>query len=167
MGAKVVHFRKACNKSKYNFNGCDTYICTMHNLPLPAADLIPQQVPFQCIDTLIQCNEDETRATFRVPDNHVLCFGGILSESALIEVMAQTAAASSGYHQMVTGDAVRRGFIGAVKNVKISATAKAGDEIEAVIRPLHQVGPASIVVAEVYLSAQQIASCELTIFTEN
>lgn len=139
----------------------------MYSLPLPAVNLIPQQVPFQCIDTLIQCNEEETRSAFRVPENHVLCFDGLFSELALIEVMAQTAAASSGYRKMITGDAVRRGFIGAVKNVKIEALVRSGDEIEASTRPLHQVGAASIVVGTVYLKGQLIASCELTIFTEN
>lgn len=139
----------------------------MHQLPMPAADLIPQKAPFQCIDSILTCNESETRTSFRIPGNHVLCFEGVLCESALIEVMAQTAAASSGFHQLVSGNGVRRGFIGAVKNIKIHAITRAGDELEATIQPLHQVGSASIVTGAVYLKGQQVASCELTIFTEN
>lgn len=134
------------------------------SLPMPATDLLPQKPPFQLVDTLLMANADGIRTGFTVPQIHPLLHEGLLSEAGLIENMAQTAAAGSGYQCAQRQVAVPVGYIGAIKNLSIHALPAIGHSIETTVRTLHEVGNASIVAAECRLAEQLIASCELTIF---
>ncbi len=138
----------------------------MGTFPQAAKDFIPQQYPFQCIDDIVECDEEKTICTFRIPENHVMFDADGLSEQALLEVMAQTAAAGAGFRAQSLGQGIQKGFIGAIKHIQIQQRPPARALIRAEVRPLHQIGQASIVQAKTFLGELEIASCELTIFVE-
>lgn len=96
-----------------------------------------------------------------------MCDADGLSEQALLEVMAQTAAAGAGYRAQSLGLGSQKGFIGAIKHIQIQQRPRAQALIHSEVRPLHQIGQASIVQAKTFLGGLEIASCELTIFVEN
>lgn len=133
--------------------------------PVPAAPLIPQAAPFLLVDTLISATPEETHTSFTIPENHVLVENGVLSESGLVENMAQSAAAGMGFLNR-SGGAPKTGFIGALKNLMIHSLPQAGALLNTTVAFRHQVMSASIVFAEVYVQEVLIASCELKIFIQ-
>lgn len=139
----------------------------MITLPCSATNFLPQQHPFQLVDTLLEAGPQTMRASFTVPANHVMVFDGYLSEGGLIEHMAQTAAAATGYISAVENKPVPVGFIGAIKKVQINRCPLVGQTIEAVLETRNQIGQASIVYARVFLQTLCIAEAELTIFLQS
>lgn len=133
-------------------------------LPMPAGDLLPQKTPFQLVDILVSASPEHIQTSFTIPAQHPLLWNGQLSEAGLIEHMAQSAAAGSGYACALRQVAVPVGYIGAIKHLKIVDLPHTGQLLETSVRPLHQVGNASIVSAECRMGELLLASCELTIF---
>lgn len=133
--------------------------------PVPAADLIPQAAPFVLVSLLLSATPLETKTTFDIPEAHVLVEDGFLSESGLVENMAQSAAAGMGFLNRSEG-APKTGFIGALKNLSVLELPPAGATIRTTVVFRNQVLNASIVFAEAFLDAVLIASCELKIFVQ-
>lgn len=131
--------------------------------PVPAAPLIPQAAPFILVDDLIAATPEETRTTFLIPETHVLVENGMMSESGLVENMAQSAAAGMGFLNRSEGSP-KTGFIGAVKNLEILTFPPVGTLLHTKVTFRHQVMNASIVFAEIFVEELLIASCELKIF---
>jgi len=136
-------------------------------LPQNAEHLLPQKFPFQLIDTLTESSEAFIKTTFNVPEVHVLVDKSYLCEGGLIENVAQSAAAGTGYYYTSQGKGVPIGYIGAVKNVLIHRLPKAGDQLHTELVTMNQIGNASIVKGTIFLEKEIIASCELTIFVAN
>jgi len=132
---------------------------------LPAEKYIPQAPPFVLVSTIITATTQETQTTFLIPENHLLVEGGFLSESGLVENMAQSAAAGMGYLNRENGSP-QTGFIGALKGLMIHSLPPVGATIRTVVSFRHQVLQASVVFAEVFLEEELMASCELKIFIQ-
>lgn len=135
--------------------------------PMNASELIPQKAPFQFIDELLEVSEQKTISQFVIKQNTSLVENEKLSENALLEIMAQTAAASSGFVHQMKNEAIPNGFIGAIKHIVINQIAKIGDVLKTEIVPKNSIGNASIVEGKIFLENNLIASCELTIFVSN
>jgi 3-hydroxymyristoyl/3-hydroxydecanoyl-(acyl carrier protein) dehydratase len=135
-------------------------------LPLSAKSLLPQQPPFQMVDTLVQAEEGFYATTFTVMSQNVMCTKGYFTEGGLIENMAQTAACGTGYVHSSQGKPVPVGYIGAIKHVHIKRNPHEGESLSTEVRILNQIGGASIAKAEVHCEEELIASCELTIFIQ-
>lgn len=104
------------------------------------------------------------RAAFTVPEQHVLCTDGFLSEGGLLENMAQTAAAGTGYWASLQASPPPVGYIGAIKRISILRKARAGECLQTTVRITNRVGQASIAQASLQCGDESLASCELTIF---
>jgi len=133
-------------------------------LPQSAADLLPQKFPFQMIDTLLQSDETIIKTSFTIKDDNVLVSNGTFTEGGLIENIAQSAAAGTGYYYTSQDKKVPIGYIGAVKNVSIRQVPKVGSYLETELKTLHHIGNANVVEGKIFLHKELIASCELTIF---
>jgi 3-hydroxymyristoyl/3-hydroxydecanoyl-(acyl carrier protein) dehydratase len=133
-------------------------------LPVSTSDLLPQQFPFQMVDTLIEANEMSIKTNFTVLEDNVLVSDSYFTEGGLIENMAQSAAAGTGYYFREKGEKNPIGYIGAVKNVSIVKCPQVHSFIETEITTLHQIGNATIVQGKIFFEKEVIASCELTIF---
>jgi 3-hydroxyacyl-[acyl-carrier-protein] dehydratase len=93
--------------------------------------IIPQRAPFVMIDSLLDANETGFNSNFEITSENLFLENGILSESSLIENIAQTCAAGFGYlNSLIEGGEPKLGFIGAVTQVQVENTAKLNDLIE-------------------------------------
>lgn len=127
------------------------------------ADYIPQAQPMVMIDCLLENNDKNTKTSLTVSKNNIFCIDGIFRESGLIENMAQTAAARSGYFAKENKQKVRTGFIGAVKNLKIEKMPSCGDTIITELTSDYEFDNFSMVSAKIFLDNKIIASCEMKI----
>jgi predicted hotdog family 3-hydroxylacyl-ACP dehydratase len=123
---------------------------------------IPQKPPMVMVDRLVEIADKTTVTSFKICEDNVFCVAGEFREPGLIENMAQTAAAGVGSR---TGNTeAPLGFIGGIRNLKIDALPKVGQEIITRITVLHEVFDATIVQGEIFLENIMIAGCELKIF---
>lgn len=145
-------------------------------LPRDVSDLLPQKSPFKMVDLLHEATETFTRTSFTILSDNVMVDAGLLTEGGMIENMAQSAAAGSGYFfSMAAHDThsetnsskeIPIGYIGAVKNVSILKQPAVGNEISTELLSKHKIGKASIVDAKIFFQKELLGSCELTIFVQ-
>ncbi len=133
-------------------------------LPVSVKDLLPQQFPFQMTDWLTAASESEYASRFTLRPDNILLQDTVFSAGGLVENMAQTAAAGTGYYFTSRGLPVPVGFIGAVKHLQIHRLPRSGDDLQTKVTIKNQIGQASIAAAEVRLGNELLAQCELTIF---
>ncbi len=127
---------------------------------------IPQAAPFEMIDELLQATTAETQTQFTIREGHLFVEDGFFTEPGLIENMAQTAAAGTGWKAAQEKKPAPVGFIGAVKNFEVSELPRIGDTIVSTVIMQHQVMNAHIVQGTVSLNNKIIASAEFKIFLQ-
>lgn len=127
---------------------------------------IPQAAPFVMIDEIVLANEQQTTTTFRIPEEHLFVSEGYFTEPGLIENMAQTAAAGTGYMAAQQHAAPPVGFIGQVKQLEILALPKVGEQITTTTTNVQQVMNAFIVNGVIHSGDTLIARAEYKIFLQ-
>mgnify|MGYP000926596639 CR=1 FL=1 len=135
-------------------------------LPRDVTDLLPQKKPFKMVDTLIFADAKRIQTSFTIQPDNVLVDDGVFTEGGMIENMAQSAAAGTGYFFTSQNKEVPIGYIGALKNVQVWHRAQIGDTIETELETLHTIGNATIVSGKIFFQKELFASCELTIFVQ-
>lgn len=129
-----------------------------------AQSYIPQRSPFVMIGTLISADETHTKTSFDIKADNLFVTDGRFSESGLVENMAQTAGAGTGYMIQQRGDATPIGFIAALKNVNIISLPLVDDTIVTEINFLQNLLGFHLVKGKVTIGEQEIANCEFKIF---
>lgn len=127
---------------------------------------IPQRPPFVMIDTLIKADGTLSQTAFTIPSDYLFVEDGYFTEPGLVENMAQTAAAGTGYQAHHNGSEPPVGFIGALKNLNIFSLPKAESTITTTVTFGMQVMNAQIVNASISQNGMEIANCELKIFIQ-
>jgi len=84
----------------------------------------------------------------------------------MVEFIAQTAAAFTGYLQLEAGKVVRLGFIGSVKNLIINLLPSANSEIESEIIVDSELLGYTIITGRVRQKGELLAECEMRIKLE-
>ncbi|MFO7370852.1 MAG: pseudouridylate synthase [Bacteroidales bacterium] len=128
-------------------------------------ELIPQRPPMQMIDRLLDADERSAKGCLFVKESNLFCDNGILSESALVEFIAQTAAAYTGYRNKINNNSVSEGYIGAVKNLVISSRPLVNTEITSEIVVENEIVGFTIIIGKVFDQGQVIAECEMRILS--
>jgi predicted hotdog family 3-hydroxylacyl-ACP dehydratase len=126
-------------------------------------ELLPQSHPMVMIDQFVSSNEKTTVTSFHIKPDNILLLDGKLSEAGIIENIAQTAAARSGYEAKKNKVAVRTGFIGSIKNLKIHFLPDVGNTIQTQIDIKTVIGEITVISAVSAISERIIAECEMTI----
>ena len=130
-------------------------------------DFIPQRPPFVLVDKLRMCNEEETNSTFLVTDSHIMVINHKLNAGGLVENMAQTAAAGTGYLGLLNNEEVKRGYIGAIKNLNIYKLPDVGTMLYTRTKSINKVLNVNIIKADIYNEdGFKYADCEMKIFLE-
>jgi predicted hotdog family 3-hydroxylacyl-ACP dehydratase len=127
---------------------------------------IPQRPPMVMINGIHKATETSITTTFQVLADNVLVEDGCLTEAGLIENIAQSAAALTGYAALSDNKKVLLGFIGAVKRLKITGNPQVGTWLETKVEVINQVFDYSIVKGEVFAEEKLIAECEMNIFLQ-
>jgi predicted hotdog family 3-hydroxylacyl-ACP dehydratase len=128
--------------------------------------LLPQRAPFVMVDQLLHDDDALTRTSFLVKDEGLFVVQGRLEAAALVENIAQTAAAGAGYKAKQHQRPVKVGFIGAIKNLVVNYLPHVGQIIITETRLIHTVFNVSIVEGRVICDDEVIASCEMKIFLQ-
>jgi hypothetical protein len=116
------------------------------------------------IGELVSCNEDETVSRFEVLSDNIFMDSNRLREPALVENIAQTAAARAGYLALRENRPVTLGYIGAIQQLQFFDLPSAGDWLNTNIRVVNQVFDVTVVKGEVSCNGKLMASCEMKIF---
>lgn len=129
-------------------------------------EYIPQHPPMVMINKIIDCNEQEIITEFEIEDGTIFVKNGCLQECGIIENMAQSAAAMTGYLAKQNQQDIKRGFIGSVKKINIKRLPKINTNILTKVKVITQVMNANVVQATVTQNKTEIANCQMNIFLE-
>lgn len=129
-------------------------------------NLIPQRPPIVMIDSLLDADDTFALTGLTIHENNIFVEEGVLKEPGLVENIAQTAAAMTGYEAVKKNESVKIGFIGAVKNLQIFHHPKVGSTLQTTVRVNNQVLNVSIIKGEVREGETLVAECEMKIFLE-
>lgn len=127
---------------------------------------IPQRPPFVMVDKVLYDDDTITRTSFLVKDDNIFIEDGRLEAAAMVENIAQTAAAGAGYKAVHRHEAVKVGFIGAIKSLKIFGLPRPGDTLVTETKLVNMVFTVSIVEGTVRCGDQVLATCEMKIFLQ-
>lgn len=133
----------------------------------PILDLIPQRPPMQMIDRLLYADEKSAKGVLYIKETNIFAEQGKLSESALVEFIAQTAAAYTGYHSKLNAGNVKEGYIGAVKNLVIEKLPSVNTEIYSEITVENEIVGFTIIQGKIFYQQEVIASCEMRILSRS
>jgi 3-hydroxymyristoyl/3-hydroxydecanoyl-(acyl carrier protein) dehydratase len=125
---------------------------------------IPQREPFVMIDELTGCDEGSAKTVLHIRENNLFVKKGVLTEPALVENVAQTAAARIGYLCSRENKPVPIGYIAAVQHLKIERLPAVGDTLETEISIKNQVLNVTIISGHSRIGDKLVASCEMKIF---
>lgn len=125
---------------------------------------IPQRAPFVMIDKLISADEIQFESEFEITGKNIFLKDGILSESALIENIAQTCAAGFGYVGSQNGEeAGKLGFIGSVSRLEVKNSAKENDIIKTKITVISTFDTIHLIEGTAFQGNEELVSCQMKI----
>jgi predicted hotdog family 3-hydroxylacyl-ACP dehydratase len=127
-------------------------------------ELLPQSPPFIMLDKMLHCDLETTRTSFRVKEDTIFCDNGVLQEAGIAENIAQTCAARIGYiNKYLYRNAIKIGFIGAIRNQEFLRCPRVGEVLVTQIKTIQEVFQTTLVNATVYIENELITSCEMKI----
>jgi predicted hotdog family 3-hydroxylacyl-ACP dehydratase len=127
-------------------------------------ELLPQQAPFIMLDALTHFDEVITRTRMKIAADNIFVENNKLTESGVIENIAQTCAARMGYiNKHLCSGKVKIGFIGSIKDLIFNELPKVGDELKTTIEVENEIFAITLVNAKVEVGDKLIATCEMKI----
>jgi predicted hotdog family 3-hydroxylacyl-ACP dehydratase len=118
------------------------------------------------IESLTRCTETEASATASFKANDFAVIDGAVTETALVECMAQTVAAAQGQRAHMVGKSggAVSGMLAAVTDFRIQARAPVEKILQIEVRELKRFGPMLLVSGEITCDGQLIASGQLSLY---
>ena len=129
--------------------------------------VIPQRSPIVMVDCLLSVSETEATTSFTVLDTNMFVENGRLTESGLLENIAQTAAAKVGYHCLKQNVPTPPGFIGSIKNLKVTDFPKVGEELITTIAIENEIFGCTLMTGRIESARKTIASGEYKIYIQS
>ena len=131
---------------------------------LDIGELIPQKAPFKMVDKLTDVEEHSATSSFKILKDNLFLNDGYFQESGLIENIAQTAAAMSGYNTKLSGKAAEIGFLGAVKNLLVYKLPEVDSCLTTEVTLEHQVMNVNLIKGLIRQGDTLVAECEMKVF---
>lgn len=128
-------------------------------------DFIPQRAPIVMVSQIISCTKTEIVTQFQITPENIFVEGDKMQESGMIENIAQTAAAMTGYFAKEQNQPVKRGFIGSVKKLSIIQLPVIGT-ISTTVKVVTEVMNATVIEGSIAQKGIVVATCEMNIFLE-
>jgi len=129
-----------------------------------AAEFIPQKHPFVLVDKLLYVDNKTSTCSYTIPEGHVFADDGFYSTAGLVESMAQTAAAGTGYLSRKENKPVPLGYIGAVQRLEVFDWPPVNAEIIMSMNLITNILQVSLVSGNVRYGEKILATCEMKIF---
>ena len=129
-------------------------------------ELIPQRSPIIMVDELVRVDGDECLCQLTIrEDNYFLLPDKTLTETGVIEHMAQSASAFAGYRTMLDGASCPPvGYIGEVKHFHIHRRPRLNDTLHTSIAMGLTIGGVTMVSASTRCGDELIAETQMKIF---
>ena len=127
---------------------------------------IPQRPPIVLVSRIYKADEASIITGFDIAPEHIFVQNGELTESGIVENMAQTAASRAGFEAVKNNAKPAVGFIGNIKDLVIHYLPELGNEILTEVTTKTQVMNVSIIEAKSYCNNQLVATCEMKIFLQ-
>jgi predicted hotdog family 3-hydroxylacyl-ACP dehydratase len=125
---------------------------------------IPQRFPFVMVDNLLSADETQFESTFEINSDNLFLKDGELSESALVENIAQTCAAGFGYVGSLKGEgAGKLGFIGSVTRLEVKKNAQLNDVISTKVNVLSTFDTIHLIEGVASSNGEELLSCQMKI----
>lgn len=130
-------------------------------------ELIPQREPIIMVQKVDSVTETEFNTSFEVTADNIFLKGNILQEPALIENIAQSAAAGFGTvaRQKEGKGEEGKGFIGSVTKVICHKLPKVGDTIKTKVEIGTQFGAITLIKGQNFVNDELLLACEMKIVT--
>ena len=126
--------------------------------------LLPQQEPFVMVGCLVHIDEKCFATETLVKAENIFVDDGRLSASGLIENIAQTCAARIGFvNKYILKKGIQLGFIGAVRNLEISALPRTGQTIRTTVEVVEEVFGMTLAHATVTCDGETLVTTEMKI----
>ena len=124
---------------------------------------IPHEPPMHWLDAATLSDDGLTATASRsIHSDHPFTRDGQLLRSALIELMAQTAAAGSSMNASRQKKKVRKGVLAAIRDFHVTAAAPVGSAIHLTATHEKSLGSLSMARLEARINDQLIASARMT-----
>lgn len=133
---------------------------------LDITSYIPQRAPIIMVGNVIEYQPNKVVTSFKITEDNIFCENGQFQECGLIENIAQSAAAMEGCRAQNEGSAVKIGFIGSVKNLKVDKKPSIGDVITTTVEVTNNVMGINIISGVIAINEEQIASATMNIFLQ-
>ncbi len=126
------------------------------NFPIDAQELVPHHPPMLFIDQLLEADDESAVAVTVIKPGHLLAReDGSMSQTALLEIMAQTVAAMRGYIELKAGNPPAEGYLVGVRSFEIAGEAQVGDRLRVVVKSTAIMGGFQLADAWVQRTAPQ------------
>jgi len=129
-------------------------------------EYIPQRFSMVMIDGIKEYQSGHITTIFDITAQNIFLTNGCLSESGMLENIAQSAAAMSGLQCKQAGKSIPLGFIAAISKVTCSNSPKIGEQIETTIELQRKVIGITLVRGTCQSQGEELLSCEMKIFIE-
>ncbi len=129
-------------------------------------NLTPQREPILMVDNIIDYSENEATTTLTITPYNMFVVDGVFTELGLIEHVAQSLSSRAGYKALLNNEPIVLGFIGEVKQFRISSLPKVGNTLTTKTCFISQAGEVSLYSAEVCVNGTIIASGKMKIFLD-
>jgi predicted hotdog family 3-hydroxylacyl-ACP dehydratase len=134
------------------------------NLPPDILEYIPQRPPFVMVDKLLFSSDKQTITNLTILPENLLCENGFFYEAGMIENIAQSVAAGSGYQSKQKNENAPKGMIGSIKKLQIRKRPGVGETIKTVVNLIADFDNALVVEGSISVGDEIIASCQLNVF---
>ena len=122
----------------------------IESLPAVAADYIPHGRSIRMVDRLTAIGERTAVAEFTVPAESLWTDeAGVLDETSAIEIIAQSFAASHGFHRWAHEAADQHGLLLGIKDLRVDRAARAGERLTVYLRKVARFGDFGLVEADI------------------
>lgn len=124
-------------------------------------DLIPQKHPFVMVDQMYDYNETSITSGLKVEPSNIFFDKNQLTESGLIEHIAQTVALHTGYQFYLKKENPPTGYIGSINQIEIKKLPNLNDEIQTRVTILQEFGGVTLVEIASKINEIEIATGQM------
>lgn len=147
---------------KFSFN--EFFDSNMMNInDFDISDLIPQRRPFVMVDRLTECDDDGATSELTFKEDNIFRSGDVMTESGMMENIAQTCAARIGYLGLLNNEPVKIGVIGGIKNMQFFDSPRVGDTLVTKVSIVSVVFNVTLVNAKVFCNGKLMAEGDMKI----
>ncbi len=138
------------------------------DISLPVSDvaflkkLIPHREPMVLIDTLHYYDKNIVETKLTIIKGSLFVKNNLISESGILEHMAQSVALNTGYSGYLNGQPIREGYIGAIKNAEIFQLPKVGDTVTTQVKINYTAMDMTLVAIESKVEGNVIATAQMS-----